>query len=165
MNTKDIYMLKLRVFSLFLLSISLLSSLGCGPKTGEVSGKITLKGKTPDLDGFQITFLGSDGKVAQGTIGRDGAYRVSGVTAGVVKIGLVVVGTADDEAAFHDELKPKDGKADPKQVEENLKKMKERDEKLAKSSGVPSKVRDPQTSGLVVTVESGRTATFDYDVK
>jgi hypothetical protein len=136
---------------------------GCGgKKTGTVSGKITVKGKAPNIDGLQITFVGEDGRIASGSVSPEGTYTVSGVPVGVCKVGLPVQSSAQAKAPPD---RTDDGTVDHKALAKWEAEQKAAAAKEAKSSSVPQKLRDPLTSGLVVTVVSGETATFDYDIK
>jgi hypothetical protein len=64
-----------------MLAISLLSltALGCG-RSGNVSGQVRLEGK-PLVFGT-VQFEGSDGRLQQANIERDGSYYVTGVALG-----------------------------------------------------------------------------------
>jgi hypothetical protein len=67
---------------LFAGSIALLS--GCGGGVGDVSGKVTFKGK-PVVYG-SVGFVGSDGVPKTAKISPDGSYAVKDVRAGEAKI-------------------------------------------------------------------------------
>jgi hypothetical protein len=138
---------------------------GCGPQSGTVSGKITVKNKAPNLDGLQLSFLGSDGRVAMASVNADGTYQASGVPAGVVKIGIVTQQTSDP-AAVPPNVRPTDGSApDPRALARWEEQQREAAVREAARASIPDKLRDPLGSGLVVTVEPNKMSTFDYDVK
>src|SRR5688500_13514210 len=67
-----------------LLLVCLLGPAGCGPRTAAVSGKVAYRGKR--LPAGRITFLGADGRVANGQINPDGTYQVQGVPVGEATI-------------------------------------------------------------------------------
>lgn len=153
--------LRITAFVVLVLTIGLA---GCGgPKTGTVNGKITVKGKAPGVDGLQITFMGTDGRVALTTINSDGSYNASAVPAGVVKIGIIT--PQADRPAPPASAKPTDGPPDAKALAQWEKDVKEWEASSSKSALIPGKLRDPLGSGLVVTVESGQAAVFNYDIK
>ncbi len=60
---------------------------GCGPATGDLTGKVTYKDRTVICG--TVTVVGTDGIPRQGNIEPDGNYVVTGVPAGPVKIGVV----------------------------------------------------------------------------
>jgi hypothetical protein len=60
---------------------------GCGPRYGNVSGKVTYQGKP--VTGGTITFHDSHNGVASDAIQPDGSYSVNRVAAGQVRITVV----------------------------------------------------------------------------
>jgi hypothetical protein len=60
---------------------------GCGPSTGDLSGKVLQKDGTP-LPGGVVTFYPERGNPASATIQADGGYEVKNVAAGPVKISV-----------------------------------------------------------------------------
>jgi hypothetical protein len=82
----------LRAGFLVLLLLALLT-IGCGSKTGTLSGKVTYQGKA--LTGGFVTFIseGPEAKTLSCGIQKDGSYSLSGVPVGPVKI--TVQGVAD----------------------------------------------------------------------
>ena len=72
-----------RIGLLVLMSVA--TQIGCGGK-GDISGKITFKGKP--VAGGTVTFVAKDKMPYQGPIGEDGSYSLSGVPTGEVKIGV-----------------------------------------------------------------------------
>jgi hypothetical protein len=67
---------------------------GCGGGKADVSGKVSYKGKL--LVTGTVSMVGPDGIVRQGPINRDGTFRVTGVAAGKVQIGVLSLNPAGD---------------------------------------------------------------------
>jgi hypothetical protein len=137
-------------------------AVGCGgPKFGEVSGKITVRGKAPNLDGLTISFLGADGRTAAAMVGTDGTFSTRGVPAGEVKIALVY---QSPQASTKMSSKPTGGGKD---VDTETVKKWEASMRAAMdgNAGLPDKLRDPNTSGLIMTVEPNKMNEFNHDVK
>jgi hypothetical protein len=57
---------------------------GCGPRVGQVTGKVRYKGEV--LRSGTVQFHGADGQVRVSPIGKDGSYRVSDVAVGTARI-------------------------------------------------------------------------------
>jgi hypothetical protein len=111
---------------------------GCGgPRT--VSGTVSYNGKP--LTRGQISFVGSGGKSASGTINADGTYVVTDVPAGEVTA-TVVSYYVEGEAKFG--LTPLKSAPPMK-------------------SAIPTKYNDPKTSGLVYLVDA-RKKTIDVEL-
>ena len=68
------------------LAAALLAPAGCGEPTTDVSGKVTYQGK-PVTYGT-VVVLDTAGAPKAGTIQPDGAYRISGVRPGPVKLAV-----------------------------------------------------------------------------
>jgi hypothetical protein len=111
---------------------------GCGgPRT--VTGKVSYNGKP--LGKGQISFVGSGGKSASGTINADGTFVVTDVPAGEVTA-TVVSYYVEGEAKFG--LTPLKS-APPMR------------------SAIPTKYNDPATSGLRYVVDA-RKKTIDVEL-
>ena len=167
------------LFGLFLLSAA---PLGCGSKTGTVTGKVTLDGK-PLLIG-KISFTGKGKTVSADII--EGEYTAKKVPVGDVKV------TVDTSIAKHEadnllagaqrggggmppggpprgmkegrQMPPEAKKALEEQAQlaaENSKKAKEL---LAKYRPIPEKYTKPESSGLSLTVTGGENS-FDVPLK
>jgi hypothetical protein len=135
---------------------------GCGgPRTGEVTGKITVKGKAPNVEGMTINFFAPDGRTAAAMVAPDGTYRTGGVPAGSVKVGLSVAVATVQDAKLEAAKPTSGGEVDPKALAAWEKAQKAAADKMV----FPEKMRDPATSGLVLTVDPDKLNTFDYDVK
>jgi hypothetical protein len=119
-------------------ALLLVLAAGCGgPRT--VSGKVSYNGKA--LGKGQISFVGSGGKSASGTINADGTYVVTDVPAGEVTA-TVVSYFVEGEAKFG--LTPLKSAPPMK-------------------SAIPTKYNDPKTSGLVYVVDA-RKKTIDVEL-
>src|SRR2546425_1254655 len=75
-----------RAARLVLVAIFLVSLIGCGTRVGDVSGKVTYKGR-PVVCG-SVVLVGPDGMTKVGAINQDGSYVVKGVGAG--RVGVAV---------------------------------------------------------------------------
>jgi len=147
-----------------LFALALLPS-GCGKqKTGYVSGKITLKGAAPNIDGLQLNFLGPGGEASSAFINPDGTYEAAGVPVGTVKVGISVQRPANRPAP-PENMRQSGVAPDPKVLAKYEKEVKDWEAKVTAGGLIPEPLRSPGTSGLSVNVEAGKTATFDYDIK
>jgi hypothetical protein len=118
---------------------------GCG-RYGDVSGKVTYKGKP--LVWGTIQFEGSDGRLRQANIGRDGSYSVSRVTTGEVKIAV----SSNNPKSGDFQARPAPGKK-PKPPPD-----------VPGWFPIPQKYDTTFRSGLTHTVKSGQN-TFDIDLQ
>lgn len=119
---------------------------GCGAKTGEVSGTVTLKGRPPNIDGLIVNFLGPDGQPVSAPVARDGTYRVSGLAEGEYRVGLSAPRQNPAQTLVE---KPQPGQPAPP----------------PKSAGpVPDEFLDPNRSNLRAAVTAGGTTTLDVSV-
>lgn len=75
------------ILSVGLTVLCALGSAGCEGGTGDLSGKVTYRGKA--VVSGSVTVVGADGLPHVGPIGPDGTYAVSGVPAGPVRIAVM----------------------------------------------------------------------------
>ena len=68
------------------LGLILVAMAGCGPGRGDLSGKVTFRGK--GLRGGSVSAVGGDGIPRSGFISDDGRYRVADLPAGPVKLAV-----------------------------------------------------------------------------
>jgi hypothetical protein len=133
-----------------------LTLIGCGAKTGTVTGKVTYK--TDALKGGTVIFSNPDmTTVARAEIQPDGSYTATGVPTGEILVGVdnttlkppkKGVGRKYEPpkgATVPDEYLPKGGATDP-----------------SRYVPIPDKYKDPKQSGIKLTVSGGSQA---YDVK
>jgi hypothetical protein len=114
----------------------------CGGGTGTVKGTITVGGK-PLPEGL-ICFLPEGGnKDPMNCNIRDGVYETGSMPAGLARIYIIPASKPPAEGGS--DLRPTARKA-------------------ANNPIVPVKYHTVETSGLTVTVESGKTITFDKDL-
>jgi hypothetical protein len=115
--------------------------------TGDVSGKVTYKGK-PLVFGT-VQFEGSDGRLCQGNIGRDGSYSVTGVATGEANVAV-------------SSLNPKSSDFVPLQREGGPKLPPRPD--VPGWFPIPAKYDTPYQSGLTYTIKRGEN-TIDIDLE
>jgi hypothetical protein len=103
---------------------------GCGGASkATVSGTVTYKGEP--LPAGMIAFLGKDNQVASGSIESNGHYSVRGVPVGPVKISISPPPTPLQDSP------PPEGMP------------------TVKTFSIPDNYKDPETSGLTLTVKPG----------
>jgi hypothetical protein len=125
---------------------ALLLCLGCGGRKGEVSGKVTYRGKP--LPAGAVTFFGpGDQMVGSAAIFADGAYRIPKVPVGPVRITVSAPATIRDPKAPQRKGGKRIDPHDRKAIEEAKKSLIRLD--------VPSKFGLPDQSGLTYTVQPG----------
>jgi hypothetical protein len=136
---------------------ALLLCLGCGGRKGEVSGKVTYRGKP--LPGGAVTFFGpGDQMVGSAAISPDGDYRIPKVPVGPVRITVSAPAVIKDPKA---PPAPRGGKKmwrglqDKKGLDARDLKIIEDAKKSLIRLDVPAKYGLPDQSGLTYTVESG----------
>jgi hypothetical protein len=114
---------------------------GCGSRSkGTVSGSVTHQGRK--LTGGSVVFLTEKNRVFISPISGDGAYRILGIPAGVVKIGVQAPGQVAAEQAGMDAAP--DPAPPPPPV------------------SIPETFADPNSSGLTLAVAPGVQA---YDIQ
>ncbi len=136
----------MRFRGLVLVVLAAAAAAGCGrgPAAAAVSGTITVGGKPADLRLCRVVCVGSDGTPVAVSAAADGRYRVEGLAAGPVRVGL--------QHTPMDYLRAKrTGSGEGKPLSEY-------------PSPVPPDYRDPQTSPLTLTADPGEN-TFDIDLK
>ncbi|WP_193376994.1 hypothetical protein [Frigoriglobus tundricola] len=141
---------------------------GCGGQpTADVSGRIAIRGKPPELDRLVVSFVMTDGRSFSGPVARDGRYTVAGVPTGEVKVGFIVPQPREPAHPKGSESPEEQNKPlDPKQKMQELRAAaKSKGAKsAAQASPVPEKYRDPLKSGVTTTLTPGSN-TFDFDIK
>jgi hypothetical protein len=72
---------------------------GCGgPPKADIAGTLTIRGKTPNVEGLALHFLGSDGIPVATLVGADGNYQVKHVAVGEVRVAVTVTDPDGDKA-------------------------------------------------------------------
>ena len=138
------------------LAIALLAALsvGCGAGKGNLEGKILYKGKA--LPVGTVSVFAEGNQVLSGKIGADGFYRVLDVPAGKA---IVTVATPPPAPpVFVPAVKPPPI-MDPNYPREML------PGPPVKTVPIPKRYADPAESALSVTIERGKTASFDIELK
>jgi hypothetical protein len=132
---------------------------GCGGGTASVSGKVSYNGK-PLVTGSVVVTDGT--RIAYGTIGNDGSYRIVDAPAGAVKVSVgspnpaspQVQSTADPKTGGGRDMGTKKGVPAPKPATPPV-------------TGwfpIPEKYADPDQSGLGTTLKSGEN-TYNIELK
>ena len=132
----------------WLAAAALLAAVGCGPGTGDLSGKVSYKDKP--LHSGTVLVIAADGSSLSGPIQDDGSYSILGVPNGTASIGVVcpdpksmVIATRKEKGA------PKSEVVRPEQ---------------SKWFPIPDKYSDAKGSGMTTTVKSGKND-FPIDLK
>lgn len=140
------------------LGVLLASAVGCGARTGTVSGKVVYRGMP--LANVQVNFVPTQGYPVAVVTGPDGTYSLAGVAFGSSKVtvfpfdtGAVLAREAEEAAR----LAVVQSGGDQKTYEQQLKgKVKQE----PTGPQLPEKYRDPRSTPLLHNVTSA-TSTFD----
>jgi hypothetical protein len=116
---------------------------GCGQVTGEVTGRVTMRGK-PVSSGSVILFCPGK-RILRGVIGKDGCYSISGVPLGDA---VVTVRCPAFSSGFTDG-------ADLPPAVDNTPQV--------AAAEIPARYAVPEESGLTVRVGRGRVV-YDIDL-
>jgi len=75
---------------LFSVLVASVAVVGCGKKTGDVTGKVTVMkdGAAVPVKGGTVTFIGADGVTKGSLIAEDGSYTVKDLPVGTAKIAV-----------------------------------------------------------------------------
>jgi hypothetical protein len=135
---------------------------GCsGNKTAEVSGRVRVNGKAPEIPGLMITFMSANGEVVASEVGPDGTYRAKDVPVGEMRVGFSLAGAGQATKRTN-----APDKTDPKtRARENVSQLKAGSREKSSKLPLPAKFLDPLKSGLVFTVEPGSENTYSPDLK
>jgi hypothetical protein len=114
-----------------------LAATGCG-RTGDVSGKVTYKGKP--LVWGTVQFEGSDNLVKQGNIEGDGTYCISGVATGEAKVAVSSINPKSSDF----QVRQAEGRPPPKPRPE-----------VKGWFPIPEKYDTPFKSGLTYSIKAG----------
>jgi hypothetical protein len=133
--------------ALLLVLASSAGVLGCGKKTGTVSGKVTYHNKS--VTSGEVFFLSQDGKTgAHAPVQPDGTYKVINVPLGTMKVGLQ---NPPLTVPDHDK-----SMADSPEIKEAVK-------RVALYVPTPPKYADIDQSGLTTEVKPGEN-TYNVDL-
>jgi hypothetical protein len=136
------------------IALIVLCALGCGG-SGDVSGKITCKGK-PVTYG-SVTIFAADGIPRYGELGEGGSYKVENVPLGEVKVAVQSPNPFAPIAGEFDKFGKK-----PAVLQQTL------PAKPRVAPGkwfpIPTRYENVQDSGLALTVQCGANS-FDIDLK
>src|SRR3954468_22719081 len=103
---------------------------GCSTPLCQVSGKITIAGKTDEFKNLRIVFLGRDGHLIYAPLNEDGSYRAANVPAGEVKTAILYIPPVPP------------GTVHPARPGEDFKQIRKA------PNPIPGPLRDPSTSKL-----------------
>jgi hypothetical protein len=118
-----------------------------------VSGTITIAGEAPNLKGMEIAFLYVDGRIVKAPVNEDGTYEAGGLRAGEVQVGFIYFPLVQARARGKPRL-PMPGK-DPSPSGGGPPPL---------DNPIPGPLRDPSTSKIAFTIESGKPNVFNYDI-
>lgn len=137
----------------------LLAAAGCGGKTATVTGRVTYDGQ-PVTSG-SVVFHGDNGAVDSGLLDADGRYTIARAPVGPVKVAVMaskeVKASGGKSAA---PVGPPLGKGKTKKGTEEAKPAAE----TVLKSTIPVRYNNPQNSGLIYTVNSGKQV-IDIDLR
>ena len=119
---------------------------GCGGH-GDVSGKVTYKGKT--LVWGTVQFEGSDKMIQQGNINSDGTYSISGVAIGEAKAAVSSINPKSSDF----QVRQAEGRPPPKPRPE-----------VKGWFPIPEKYNTPFKSGLTYSIKAGQNQ-IDIELK
>ncbi len=138
-----------RHFLLGFLIVCFATQSGCGGSRGDISGKVTLQGKT--VASGNVMAVASDGIPYYGKIEADGTFKITDVPAGVAKIAVNSPNPVPDPGKV---AAAKAGaKRGGREQENPITATPTSDPKLW--FAIPAKYGDPNTSGKEVTIKSG----------
>ena len=128
-----------------LLLVLLLCITGCSGGMADLEGTVSYQRKI--VASGSVTVVGKDGGTHSGTIGPDGAYRITGIPIGSAKVAVSSI--------------------DPRKTQTRSRKKGDAPTKQTETSGgfsVPSNYSDPATSPLQLELKSG-TNRWDIDLR
>lgn len=131
--------------------------MGCTESTAEVSGTITIEGQAPNLKGFDIGFLGTNGRFVIAAINNDGSYKAVNVPLGEVMVNFMYTPSDSEKAQKKNRLLRPDA--------DGLPPMLKAPTNPRSSNPIPLHLRDGSTSKLTLKVVPGSNNVFDHDVK
>ena len=128
------------------LALLTLAAVGCGAR-GDVSGKVTYKGKS--LVFGTVQFEASDGTIKQANIETDGSYTIPGVPVGEAKVAV----SSDNPKGGNFQPLQREGMPPPKPLPE-----------VKGWFSIPLEYRDLSKPKLTYTVKSGINR-YDIELK
>jgi hypothetical protein len=134
-----------------LLALSLLAGCGGGgDKPAAVSGHVTYKGKA--VTSGVVVLVGADGKASDpGPVQADGSYSIAHAPAGAVKVSF------DNPPPPRVQRQPGARQQDPE--------AQEAAQEAARYVATPLGYKDPQKSGLALTLKPGKNADCNIDLR
>jgi hypothetical protein len=150
---------------------------GCGPGVGDVSGKVTYRGKTVVCG--SVVLVGPDGLTKVGPISQDGTYLVQGVGAGRAGVAVFSLdparpldpyktaqthGKADAEPPADADRNPDAGRV-VVNAPSDRSNWTEPNVDRSKWFPLPQKYERVDQSGVTVEVHSGTNTGVDIDLK
>jgi hypothetical protein len=133
-------------------ALLLLATVGCGRKTGSISGKVSYNGKP--LPSGSVAIYGEAGGVASSQIEGDGSYTIQRAPLGPAKLTVVTPRPHAQPRRSGRDRAPSKGPGGEQRAAAPE----------PKPVAIPEKYQDPQQSGLTYTVKPGD-QTFDIDLK
>jgi hypothetical protein len=138
---------------------------GCGEGArADVTGTIKLHGQPPKFTGIEVLFVHPNGTQVSAPVHEDGTYKAEGVPPG--QVGVCFVYITPEAAQMGAEAQAGGGgRKLGKPGDAPAPKVKARGSPGPKTNPVPEPLREASTSKLTVNVPSGKSTTFDYDIK
>jgi hypothetical protein len=133
------------------LFLALATTVGCSKGTATVTGRVTYQDQ-PVTSG-SVVFYGEDGRVDSGLLDADGKYTIARAPVGVVKVAVIASKETKTRSKGPQPGPPlgkgKTKKSSGEQPQQAL-------ETTELKSTIPERYNDPNKSGLVYTVNSGK---------
>ena len=139
-----------------------LLTIGCGASTGEISGKVCLKGKQLTDRNVMVQFVHPTKGTFTSSLNSDGTYTVSDVPLGEVKIAVSVMRNTKRLSRSVAKIAKKLSPEKQAELDKSAPTLLGFD--AAPPPPIPQHYHDPEKSGLTYTVTGGA-QTHDIDLK
>jgi hypothetical protein len=147
------------------LMLVLLTLAGCGSGTGEVTGRVTFRGK-PVVSG-SVVMMGADNKLVSCPLDAEGCYAMNGVPLGTVQVAVVSPNPVPRRRFPRNLLKRREKEIKLLEEKKNAKDSPAPAAPKVDSSKwfpLPKQYELADTSGITTTIHGGDN-TFDIELK